>query len=262
MTRYAGAVARPVGELRAALTMLTRLPVAAEPQMASGARAFAIVGAAVGLAGFVLLLGLGAAVPPPAAILAVAAMAILSGGLHLDGLADTADALVAVGPDAAERARKDPAVGAGGAAALILVLGLEVATLTLLVTGSGPLYAAITCVVAGAVSRMVPVVLVRLAGSRASAGGLGAWFAGRTTNADAAVAVATGLAVTIAGGLAIGAPALLVGGLVGGIGGVTLGLGLVRARNQLDGDLLGASVELGFAATVLATAARARWPSA
>lgn len=262
MIRYAGAVARPVGELRAALTMLTRLPVAGEPGLGSGARAFAIVGALVGLAGFVPLVGLGAVVPPASAILAVAAMAILSGGIHLDGLADTADALAAIGPDAAERARKDPAVGAGGAAALILVLGLQVATLTLLVTGPGPIYAGVTCVVAGAVSRIVPVVLVRLIGARASAGGLGAWFAGRMTNADAAVAVATGLLVTIAGGLAIGAPALLVAGLVGGMGGVGLGLGLVRARNQLDGDLLGASVELAFAATVLATSVLAGWPSA
>lgn len=262
MTRYAGAVARPVGELRAALTMLTRLPVAGEAGVGSGARAFAIVGALVGLAGLGPLVGLGTPVPPAAAILAVAAMAILSGGLHLDGLADTVDALVAVGPDAAERARKDPAVGAGGAAALILVLGLEVATLTLLVTGSGPLVAGVTCVVAGSASRIVPVVLVRLAGARASAGGLGAWFAGRTTTADAQIAVATGLLIAIGGGLALGSPALLVGGLVGGIGGVGLGLGLVRARNQLDGDLLGASVELTFAATVLATAVVSGWPSA
>ncbi|MDO8484647.1 MAG: adenosylcobinamide-GDP ribazoletransferase [Candidatus Limnocylindrales bacterium] len=258
---HVGALGRQAGELRAALAMLTRLPVASQSGVGTGARAFAIVGALVGLAGFVPLVGLGAAVPPASAILAVAAMAVLSGGIHLDGLADTADALVAVGPDAAERARKDPAVGAGGAATLILVLGLEVATLTLLVTGSGPLFAGVTCVVAGTASRTVPVALVRLARSRASAGGLGTWFAGRATTPDAAVALTTGLAVTIAGGLAIGAPALLVAGLVGGIGGVALGLGLVRARRQLDGDLLGASVELAFAATVLAAAALVGWPS-
>lgn len=257
-----GALGRQAGELRAALTMLTRLPVAGRPGSATGARAFGIVGALVGVAGFVPLVGLGAAVPPAAAILAVATMAILSGGLHLDGLADTADALVAVGPDAAERARKDPAVGAGGAVALILVLGLDVATLTLLVSGPGPLFAGFACIVAGVASRIVPLALVRLARSRAGAGGLGAWFAGRTTTADAAVALATGLAVTVAGTLAIGEPALLVAGLVGGIGGVGLGLGLVRARSQLDGDLLGASVEIAFTATVLAAAALAGWPSA
>ncbi len=262
MILHAGAVGSHAGELRAALTMLTRLPLAGQPGGGTGARAFGIVGALVGLAGFVPLVVLGAAVPPASAILAVAAMAILSGGIHLDGLADTADALVAVGPEAAERARKDPAVGVGGAATLILVIGLEVAPLTLLVTNPGPLFAGVACVVAGTASRIVPIVLVRLARSRVNAGGLGAWFAGRTTIADAAVAFATGLAVTIAAGLAIGAPALLVAGPVGAIGGVGLGLGLVRARRQLDGDVLGASVELAFAATVLAAAALARWPSA
>ena len=262
MIRHAGDVARPAGELRAALTMLTRLPLGSQPGLGTGARAFGIVGALLGLAGSVPLVGLGAAVPPASAILAVAAMAILSGGIHLDGLADTADALVAVGPDAAERARKDPTVGVGGAATLILVMGLEVATLTLLVTGPGPLFAGVTCVVAGTASRIVPIVLARLARSRAGAGGLGAWFAGRTTNADAAVAFATGLVVTLAGVLAIGVLALLVAGLVGVIGGVGLGLGLIHARRQLDGDLLGASVEIAFALTVLAAAVLAGWPSA
>lgn len=257
-----GAVGRQAGELRAALTMLTRLPVASQPGERAGARAFGIVGALIGMAGFVPLVVLGTAVPPASAILAVAAMAILSGGIHLDGLADTADALVAVGPDAAERARKDPAVGVGGATALILVLGLEIASLTLLVTGSGPLFAALSCVVAGAASRIVPVVLVRLDRSRASGHGLGAWFAGRTTTADAAAALLTGLSVAIASALAIGEPALLVAGLVGGLGGLGLGMGLVRTRNLLDGDLLGASVELTFAATVLAAAVLAGWPSA
>lgn len=256
-----GPLGRQLGELRAALAMLTRVPVGGGRAAGTGARAFGIVGALVGLAGFIPLVGLGAAVPPASAILAVAAMAILSGGIHLDGLADTADALVAVGPDAAERARKDPAVGVGGATALILVVGLEIASLTLLVTGSGPLYAALTCVVAGAASRIVPVVLVRLARSRASPGGLGAWLAGRTTTADAAVALLTGLSVAIASALAIGEAALLLASLAGCLGGIGLGMGLVRTRNQLDGDLLGASVQLAFAATVLAAAVLAGWPS-
>jgi adenosylcobinamide-GDP ribazoletransferase len=256
-----GVVPRQIGELRAALAMLTRLPVAGKPVTGTGARAFGVVGGLVGLAGFVPLVGFGTAVPPAAAILAVAAMAIVSGGIHLDGLADTADALVAVGPDRSERARKDPAVGSAGAVALILVLGLEVTTLTLLVTGQGPLFAALTCVVAGAVSRTVPVLLARLARSRASAEGLGAWFVGRTTTTDAAVALATGLLVATASALVIGSVALAVAGLTGILGGVALGLVLVRARTQLDGDLLGAGVELAFAAAMLAASTVVGWPS-
>ncbi len=249
-------------ELRAAITMLTRLPVWSTSGDASGARWFGFVGALVGLAGFVPLVTLGAAVAPAAAILAVGGMAVLSGALHLDGLADTADAMLAVGADAAERARKDPSIGTGGAAALILVLGLEVASLTLLVERPGPLVAGLSCLVGGAGSRVVPVIIARAARSRATAGGLGVWFAWRATNADAALAASTALAVAIVAAVVGSATTLLFGGLVGLGAGVGLGLAVVRLRGQLDGDGLGATVELSFAATLLSTAAIIRWPVA
>ena len=51
--------------------------------------------------------------PGPAAISALAIVAILSGGLHLDGLADTSDALAAPA-GAADRARTDPRAGTAG----------------------------------------------------------------------------------------------------------------------------------------------------
>ena len=51
--------------------------------------------------------------PGPAAISALAIVAILSGGLHLDGLADTSDALAAPA-GAADRARTDPRAGIFG----------------------------------------------------------------------------------------------------------------------------------------------------
>lgn len=250
------------GELRAAMTMLTRLPVGSTSGDATGARWFGLAGALVGLTGFVPLVTLGAAVAPAAAILAVGAMAVLSGALHLDGLADTADALVAIGPDAAERARKDPSVGVGGAAALVLVLGLEVASLTVLVDGPGPLVAGLCCVVGAAGSRVAPVVIARSARSLATVGGLGIWFSRRVTSADAALAASTALAVAIAATVAGTASALLGGGLVGFLVGVGLGFTLVRLRGQLDGDGLGATVELSFAAILLSTAAIVRWPVA
>jgi adenosylcobinamide-GDP ribazoletransferase len=244
------------------MTMLTRLPVASTSRDATGARWFGLVGAVVGLAGFVPLAMLGAAVAPASAILAVGAMTILSGALHLDGLADTADALVAVGPDAAERARKDPSIGVGGAAALILVLGLEVASLTLLVEGPGPLVAGLACLVGGAGSRVAPVVIAPSARSLAISGGLGAWFSRRVSTAEAALAASTALAVAIVAAVAASSLALLVGGLVGFAAGLGLGFGLVRLRGQLDGDGLGATVELSFAAILLSTATIVRWPAA
>lgn len=65
-----------------------------------------------------------------AAVVAVAVDAVVTGGLHLDGLADSADGLI----PPVTRARRfeimaDPRVGAFGALALVLVLGLRVGAL-------------------------------------------------------------------------------------------------------------------------------------
>jgi adenosylcobinamide-GDP ribazoletransferase len=249
----------PIGELRAAVGMLTRVPLPGPPAAGTGAPAFAIVGALLGLTALMPLVVLGTAVPVAAAILAIAVVAILSGGLHLDGLADTFDALVAVGPEAAERARRDPAVGAAGATALILVLGLDVAALASLLASRGPVFGGLACVVAASVSRLVPVVLARLARSAAADAGLGAWFVRRTRRGDVAVAVTTGLALLAAVSIAVGSWSLAIGGVAGGAASVGLGLSLVRLRRTIDGDLLGASVELAFASTVVAIAALAAW---
>jgi adenosylcobinamide-GDP ribazoletransferase len=215
---------------------------------------FALVGALTGIAGSVPLLGFGAAVLPVGAILAVGAMAIVSGALHLDGLADTGDALVAAGPDAAERARTDPSIGVGGAVALILVTGLEIACLSLLAGGPGPLVAGLACVVGASGSRVAPVVLAIAARPSATAGGLGAWFSDRVTVGDALFAGSSAALLAVVAAVWSGSPGLLVGALVGlGIGTV-LGLALVHARGQLDGDGYGATVELTFAVTLVSIA--------
>jgi hypothetical protein len=71
----------------------------------------------------------------------------------------------------------------------------------------------------------------------------------------ACLVVGSAAILCLAGALVLGSPAVLAAAGVGGIGGVTLGMGLVRTRCQLDGDLLGASVELSFALTLAAAAA-------
>ncbi len=64
------------------------------------------------------------------AFAAVAALAALNGGLHLDGLADSADGLLSSRPrEQALEIMKDSRVGAMGALALMAVLGLKVAAL-------------------------------------------------------------------------------------------------------------------------------------
>ena len=136
----------------------------------------------------------GDAVPTLAAVLAVAAMAVASGAIHLDGLADTTDALLARDAAQAEIARKDPAIGSGGVVTLLLVLAAEVtalASLAVLPGGNGPQIAALACIAAGAASRALPVVVALLRGDAVSRVGLGAWFAERVGPIDGVVAALT-----------------------------------------------------------------------
>jgi adenosylcobinamide-GDP ribazoletransferase len=243
-------------EVRAAFALLTRAPldpVRVGGTDASGASVFGLVGALVGLAGAVPMLALGASEPVLAGIAAVALMAAVSGALHLDGLADTADALLAADRDRAESARKDPAIGSGGAVALALVLAGQVAALSSLAV-AGPGLAAAGCIAAGATSRAAPVVLARLARDRATGRGFGAWFAARVGLVDLALAVATAAGVVAAAAAIVGVPAPAVGAAAGAVAGVVAGRWIVSRRGQLDGDTLGATVELTLLATLAACA--------
>ena len=256
---------RMIASWRTALALLTRLPAGSSADDRPGARWFGLVGGRGGCGGLVPMVALGPSMPAAAAILAVGTMAILSGALHLDGLADTADALVAIGPGAAERARKDPSIGVGGATALVLVLGLDIVSLATLAGTSGAIAAGLACLAGGALSRAVPVVVARIARSRAARVGLGGGFAQQLTAADMVVASSTALAVAGVAALAAASWPVLIGSLVAFPVGVGLGLAIVRARHQLDGDGLGAAVELSVAAMLLATAwaaAAGRLPAA
>jgi len=121
----------------AAFGFLTRVPVGrgtfSDGELGRAVGFFPLVGAVLGLA----LAGLGAALadtplaPSLAALLLVVALALLTGGLHLDGLADLFDAL---GGGRGDRGRmleimRDSRVGAHGAAALVLVLLAKVLAL-------------------------------------------------------------------------------------------------------------------------------------
>lgn len=247
-----------VGEVRAALGLLTRMPAGAAAADHPGAAAFALVGAVVGcLAAVPLVLLALAGEPVLGAIAAVATLAVVSGGLHLDGLADTADALVAPDPASAERAREDPTVGPAGVTTLLLVLGAQVAALASLATSSGPLVAGSTVVAAGTVSRWLPVLAVTLFRRRVGLDGLGAWFGARVSPPDAVVGGATTVLVIAVGGAAAGwaVAVAALGGAAIGIAGAAL---VARTRGRLDGDGLGASVEIAMTATLAVLAVIAR----
>ena len=121
---------RLLRDLKVALLFLTRFPVQIDGtvtmrDLAAAVHAFPLVGAVVGLlAGLAFagasLLGL----PPlPSALIAIVTMILVTGALHEDGLADTADGLGA----GADRARAlaimaDSRIGSFGALALMISL--------------------------------------------------------------------------------------------------------------------------------------------
>lgn len=255
--------------LLAALVLLTRLPVrrgaasaaAGDGSMGAGvgaertgAAAFAIAGALVGAGALAAVLLVGSSEPVLGAVLAVAVMTLLTGALHLDGLADTADALLAGDPRRGEVARKDPAVGPGGVAALILVLGVEIAALASLVESSGALIAGVAAVGAGAVSRTMPVVLARLLRVRATGEGFGSWFAMRVASADLAIAVTSAAVLVAALAVLVDSSAVFIGAVGGALAGLAGSLAVTRARGRLDGDGMGSAVELTMGATLFGIA--------
>lgn len=243
-----------VATVRAAFGLLTRLPVGTVAADAPGAAAFAVVGAVIGgLAALPLVPLALAGEPVLGAIAAVAVLAVVSGGLHLDGLADTADALIAPDAAAAERARQDPAVGPGGAAAVLLVLGGQVAALASLTASWGPVVAGSSVVVVGAVSRWLPVLAVVLLRGRVGPDGLGAWFSDAVSGRDAIVGAVT-VAFTVAIGAAFGGWALGPAALIGTSVGLIATTLFARSRGRLDGDGLGASIEITLTATLVGLA--------
>jgi adenosylcobinamide-GDP ribazoletransferase len=247
-------MARVVDESMAAVGFLTRIPLGRGAIDRPGAAAFGVVGAVLAAIAALPLLALAGLAHEPTlgAIVAVAVIVVLSGAMHLDGLADSADALLAGDPTAADRARKDPAVGPGGLAAVVLVLLAEVAALAS-IAGTDPAFGAWTVVAAAGLARVAPVILVRSARMEPRRDGLGAWFGRGVTPVDVTIAVATAGGLVTALALAI-SPQYARASLVGGAIGLAFGWMLGARRGGVDGDSLGASVELTFATILVAVA--------
>lgn len=227
----------------AAAGFLTRLPVPV-PSDATGAAAFGIVGTGIGLVAALPILLLPDA-PLLGAAFAIGVVALESGGLHLDGLADTVDALAAPTAERAERARRDPAVGALGAAAVSLVLLADAAAIAAMPTS----LALPAVVVAGAASRSVPVLGARLV--RHGSSGLGGWWGEAVQPLDGLACAATvALLLLVTGSLAHVAAALLA--LAAGLVGLTL---LAHRFGTVTGDGHGAAVEVAFLAALVAEVA-------
>jgi adenosylcobinamide-GDP ribazoletransferase len=236
--------ARVLRAVRVALAFLTILPArsrdgaATEADVAAARYAFPVIGLAIGLvlATLSAALSYGRAAPLLAAFLLVAAWGALSGGLHLDGLADSGDGLFLWG-DAERRlaAMRDPHVGSFGLLAIVLVVLGKFAALATLVGRNR----ALALLGAAAVSRTLILVAAGLA-PYARREGTGRTIVEATTVVDSLWSVV--------GTLAFGA--ILAGevGLLASVLALLVAWGLTHLATQklggVTGDILGAVVEL------------------
>ncbi len=235
----ADAVGFAAGGLTLALSFLTRLPLGSrEPpppgKLARAMGTFPLVGVVIGGIGAALYAVLHQGLPASAAaLLAVAATILITGGLHEDGLADTADGF----GGGADRGRKlaimrDSRIGTFGVLAVVLSVGLRATAIAQI---GDSLTVAGALVAAHALARAaIPVAMQALAPARAD--GLGA-AAGQPSGVQA------GVAVTIA--VIVAALVLPVSAALAALAGATIGFMAVvaLAEKQIGGhtgDVLGA----------------------
>jgi adenosylcobinamide-GDP ribazoletransferase len=241
--------------LLTAAAFFTRLPVEAGAPgawgLAASAWAFPLVGAGIGLvAGMAYLLaqliGLG---DWPASILSVSAGLALTGALHEDGLADTADGLIG-GRDREARLAimRDSRHGTFGVLAIVASVLLRAAALAAI---GDVIHAVPALIAAHAASRgALPAVMWCLPPARTEGVGAAAGTpAGSGVIAASVIAALIGLTGL---GPMRGLIALCLLGLA------TFGLALVARRRigGYTGDVLGALQQLGEIVVLLAASAR------
>lgn len=238
-------------DLIAAFGLLTRLPLPSSTVAPSPRAAWAwpVVGASIGAiaasaASAALVLSMPAGV---ASAIAVATAAILTGGLHEDGLADTADGLF--GGWTRERRleiMKDSRIGSYGTLALLLITLMRWSAVTTLIT-TGHHWAGL--IAAGALSRAPMAVLIATLPNARGAGLAHATGKPARGSVAAALLIAATFALLCAGTGLFGMAALAAV--------TTVALArIARARiGGQTGDILGASQQLAEAAALAMAAA-------
>jgi adenosylcobinamide-GDP ribazoletransferase len=227
-----------------AFLTIAPMPATARDGLAGAAGWFPLLGAAIGaLAGSVRLSAEQLLGRTPATVFAIITLVVVTGALHQDGLADTADGLGARG----ERARRlqvmrDPATGAFGALALIGWTLLMLTTLASL----GAAHALIALTVACALARWT-ALLHAAATPPARSDGLGAALhVSRPALAAATVVSAT---------LSLGLCTIIPGAIATGVALLLAALSALLARRTLGGrtgDTLGATIAVTEAVACVA----------
>ena len=248
-----GSLGRRVGQgivrgLLAAIGFLTRLPVPAK--VFDGAAApsaslawYSAVGLLIGGLVYGLSWLLASAPPMQAAAVLLLAWVALTGGLHLDGLADSADAWVG-GLGDRERTlaiMKDPRSGPMGVTAVVLVLLLKFAALASLPPHSAALWLAPLLARAALTGAFMVTPYVR-------SGGLGSSLVG-TSRAACMAGLAFACVVSLGDGWR-GVRALVVALLAF----AAWRLACMRRLGGMTGDTCGALAELTEAVVLVALA--------
>ncbi len=235
---------------RSAVAFLTVVPVGAaagHPVERLGRAYFPAVGALLGLAaGASFVLVATVTTPPVAAVAATALLAVLTGALHLDGVADAADGLFG-GRDIARRLEvmRDPRVGSFGLVAVILAMVGDVAALASL----SPAQAIVALVIAGAISRWALLVMIATLPYVREAG-LGIAAAGPHRSIDVVIGSAIAVIVCLLAWRLAAVAALVA---------VVIALGIrAIARRRIGGatgDIYGATAELSHLGVLIVFAA-------
>jgi adenosylcobinamide-GDP ribazoletransferase len=241
-----------IRSLRAAVSFLTVLPVAnadGSPGERLGRAYFPAIGALIGFAaGVAFVIAASVTTPLLGAAVAVAVLAVMTGALHLDGLADSIDGLMTRG-DAARRLEvmRDPRLGSYGVTAITVLLLLEVAA----IASMSPLRALAGLVIAGALSRLATLAIITFVPYVRSAGlGVAAWDS-RRRGLDLAVGAASAAVVC----LLDWRRALVALPLVALVA-VSLAAVARRRVGGATGDVCGATAELCQLAVLLVFAVR------
>ncbi len=238
--------------LRTAQAFLTRLPGGQHPEDQAGLTAsvpwFGVVGILVGAIGAGVYVGAAELVSPmAAATLAFIVTALVTGGFHEDGLADSFDALA--GGWTVERRLeilKDSRHGTFGVLSLVLISILKISALASL-SGRD---AAIALVCAHVIGRAGAVALMGTAPT-ATKKGLGADY---TRSLGVPATIAGSMVGVIAAVLGFGVWAPVVLGVVA-VGVAAVGLWAWRKIGGVTGDLLGAAEQVGEALVLLSAVA-------
>ena len=236
-----------------ALQLLTRLPIpspAAPPRPADMGRAvlfFPVVGLLVGaiLAGLPTVLG--PVDPGVLAALVLTVWILLTGGLHLDGLADTADAWIGGQGDRNRTLAimKDPRSGPIAVVAVGLVLLNKFAALEVLLVGDARLWLLLVPVLGRAFA-----VLLLISTPYVRPDGLGASYARYLPRSSCGLMVLLVSAATV---VLLGWPGGILLGVLG-LGFIGLRRALLRRLGGITGDTLGAACELAETAALLVPA--------